>query len=96
MTEKNSRMGMTPQMALEVYPSGSKLRKIRASKGMSQQDLASASGVTKRAIQCYEQSERNIDHARLTNLCDLSLALGVKIEELLEDEELIKKFKKCK
>ena len=99
MTEKNtSRYGMSPEKAAVVFPSSneSKLKKIRVRKGFSQQGLADAAGLKKRMIQAYEQGERNINHGQLEALCDISLALGCKISDILEDEELIKKFKSCK
>ena len=97
MKEKiNSRMGMTPQKALEIYGSKTNLKRIRATLGMSQQDLSNATGIPKRTIFGYEQGKRDIDGASLSTLCDLSEALGVKIEDILESEELKEKFNKYK
>ena len=85
-----------------IYPAAlkkemeTKLQKLRIQKGFSQSELAAASNVKKRAIQCYEQELRPIDHARLETLCDLSIALECKIEELLESETLIEKLKMIK
>lgn len=99
MTENNTtRFGMTPEKAAEVFPSSyeSKLKKIRVSKGLSQQGLADAAGVKKRLIQTYEQGERNINNGQLDSLCDLCAALGCKIGDILEDADLIKKFDRVK
>lgn len=96
--KKETKMGMTPQKAAEVFQSNneSKLKKVRVSKGFSQQDLSDASGVKKRVIQTYEQGERNINNAWLSNLCSICVVLGCKITDILEDEALIEKFNKCK
>ena len=69
----------------------SKLQELRKSKGMSQNDLAIASGINKRLIQAYEQmKDRSLDGAGLDKLVPLALALGCKISDLLESNELIK------
>lgn len=94
----NVRKGMSPSKAMEIFPESNdnNLKKIRVSKGLSQQDLADATGISKRTIQCYEQGGKNIDNALLRTLCVLSLGLDCKIEDILEDEELIELYQKCK
>lgn len=99
MAEQNKpRIGMTPENAIEIYNmhSDNKLKRIRVSKGLSQQALANASGVTKRMIQSYEQGQRKIDNALLESICDLCITLDCKIEDILEDEGLLNKFKLVK
>lgn len=73
-----------------------KLYKIRLEKGVSQQKLSELSGVSKRAVQSYEQRDRDIDSARLSVLCDLSKALDCKISDIIENEELLKKYILCR
>lgn len=89
--------GITPEIARKIRAANNKeetnLQRIRVNKGLSQQALADISGVSKRAIEGYEQKYRNIDNAKLDILCDLASALDGKIEDILEDEELIKKLK---
>ena len=62
------KMGMSPEQALETFTSkhDSKLKILRVRKGYSQQGLADASGIPKRAIQTYEQGEekRNLGKRR--------------------------------
>ena len=91
-------MPMSPEQALEVFVSkhDSKLKSLRVRKGYSQQGLADAAGVPKRAIQMYEQGERDIDHAALETLCDLCIALKCKLEDIIESEELAEKFYQVK
>lgn len=72
------------------------LRERRVKKGYSQNDLAVASGVSKRAIQCYEQEIRDINGAHIKSLCDLAIALDCKISDLLTDEKLKKRYKMVK
>lgn len=60
------------------------LKGIREERGLTQQELADASGVSLRAIQQYEQRRKNINHARGASLCALASVLGCRIEDLLE------------
>lgn len=66
-----------------------KLQAMRKNKGLSQKELANASGVNKRVIQCHEQT-RNIDKANLYRILPIVRALGCSIQDILEDENLIK------
>lgn len=95
---KNVKMGMTPEKAMQVYTENndSKLKNRRVQKGFSQKGLSDASGVAKRAIQTYEQGERDIDKAHLETLCKLARALECKIEDIIESEELIKLYQQIK
>lgn len=73
-----------------------KLQKERVKKGYSQGQLSKASGVTVRAIQMYEQRKRPIESARLETLCRLCEVLDCKIENVLDDNDLIEKYIKVK
>lgn len=92
--------GITPEQAKKIREAKgieeTKLQKLRVKKGLSQGELAAVSNVKKRSIQCYEQETRSIDNARLETLCDLSIALDCKIEDLLESKELITKLRMTK
>lgn len=94
------KRGITPQQAKKIRDEKgieeTKLEKLRVKKGLSQSSLAAISGVTKRAIQTYEQQSRPIDRARLDTLCRLCLALDCKIEDIIEDKELIEKYRLSK
>lgn len=94
------KRGLTPQQAKKIREDKgmeeTKLEKLRVKKGLSQSSLSAITGVTKRAIQCYEQQTRPIDRARLDTLCRLCLALDCKIEDIIEDKELIEKFRLSK
>lgn len=73
-----------------------KLQKIRTKKGYSQKQLSVVSGVSLRAIQCYEQRIRDIDGAHFDALCSLCIALDCKIEDIIENEKLIEKYRLAK
>lgn len=69
------------------------LQDRRAKKGYTQNELAIASGVSKRTIQCYEQGTRDINGAHIKALCDIAIALDCKIADLLTDEKLKEQYK---
>lgn len=60
------------------------LKAIREARGLSQSALAEASGVSLRAIQQYEQRQKDINHARGVSLYGLARALGCRIDDLFE------------
>ena len=65
------------------------LKEIRESRGMSQQDLADKSGISKRMIQAYEQGYRDINGAKLSTLLTFANALNYPIDQIVTDESLI-------
>ncbi len=65
------------------------LKKIRESRGMSQQDLADKSGINKRMIQAYEQGYRDINGAKLSTLLTFANVLNCSIYHIVTDESLI-------
>lgn len=62
-----------------------RLKKIRESRGISQNDLASRADVSLRSIQMYEQRGNDIDKAQGKTLYRLSRVLGCTVEDLLEN-----------
>lgn len=62
-----------------------RLKQIRESRGLSQTELATQSGVKLRNIQMYEQRGNDIDKAQARTLYKLSRVLGCDIEDLLEN-----------
>ena len=62
-----------------------RLKKLRESRGLSQQELAKLSGVNLRSIQMYEQRVNNIDKAQAQAVFKLSRAIGCTMEDLLEN-----------
>ena len=90
------KRGMTPKRAEKLFGKGTKLRTVRVRRGLSQSELAAASGVPVKTIQRYEQEPHKIEAARLNTLCGLSEALDCKIADILDDNELIERFNKVK
>ena len=66
----------------------SKLKLMRIQKGMKQADLAETSGVPLKCIGNYEQLRRDINHARVDIVYRLAAALGCRMEEILEIENI--------
>lgn len=64
----------------------SKLQKIRKASGMTQKELAEASGTTLRMIQLYEQRKQDINKAQAITLTGIAHVLGCNVEDLLEKE----------
>ena len=63
-----------------------KLKTIRTACGLSRAELAEKTGVKPSAIRDYEQGHRSIDNAVVSSVRKLASALGVAIEDLLEEE----------
>jgi transcriptional regulator with XRE-family HTH domain len=94
------KRGMTPQQAEKLRLAKgikeTKLQKLRVKKGLSQSELSFAAGLSPATIRCYEQGLRPLDGAKLNTLCSLAQSLDCKIEDILEDKELIEKYKQTK
>lgn len=60
------------------------LKQVRESRGLSQSQLAKASGVNVRLIQNYEQAFRNINKASAETVLKLADALQCDIREIME------------
>jgi len=67
----------------KAFPDGC-LKKWRQMAGMSQGDLAGASGVSVRTIQELEQGRKDINKAQVDTLLPLAKALNVNVEALVE------------
>ena len=62
------------------------LKRIREEQGLSQSQLAEASGVSIRNIQYYEQRYRDINKAQAITVYQIAMALGCNPEDILEIE----------
>ena len=60
------------------------LARYRKARGLSQSQLANASGLSLRSIQLYEQRQNDINNAQYNRLQALAKTLCCKIEDLLE------------
>lgn len=71
---------------------GGGLKKMRNSAGLSQSQLAEASGVSLRTIQAYECGSKNINAAKLVNLLKLCNAMGCELSAIVTDEETLEQL----
>lgn len=62
----------------------SNLKIMRIKKGMKQSELSEISGVPLKCIGNYEQLRRDINKARVDIVYNLAVALGCRMEEILE------------
>jgi transcriptional regulator with XRE-family HTH domain len=60
---------------------GSRVRKIRVSQGLSQEQLADRAGLHRTYIGMVERAEKNLS---LNNIEKIAKALGVSVSELME------------
>lgn len=61
------------------------IQEIRKARGLSQRELAEASGVNVRVLQHYEQGFKDINKAAAETVKALADALGVRMEDILEE-----------
>lgn len=61
------------------------LTKARQAAGISRKKLAELSGVSARAIETYEQGKVNINDASVSRVRDLARAIGVPIEQIMNE-----------
>jgi len=62
-----------------------RLQELRKEAGLSQSGLAVESGISVRTIQDYEQGRVRLNGISIERALPLSRALGVSMEDLLED-----------
>ena len=72
----------------EINGYKSNLKRIRVSRGFTQQDIADLSGINIKSIAVYEQDPEKINKASLETAYQLADSLGCAIEELIENKYL--------
>lgn len=65
----------------------SNLQSIRKIKGLSQNDLAKISGLSRSSICKYESGEKNINKAAAATILILSKVLDCSMEDLIENQK---------
>lgn len=63
-----------------------KLKKVREEQGITQKQLSEKSGVNLRTIQNLEQGYKNINHASVSKVIKIAIALHCSIMDILETE----------
>lgn len=66
-----------------------KLKALRVASGLTQLEVATRSGLNFRTYQYYEQGNKPIEGAKLETLLKICLALNCKLEEIIDDPELV-------
>lgn len=77
------------EISLKITYRGDKLRSIREERGLSQSQLAACTGLSVRMIQDYEQGKRDFNGAKLKTILKLCVALGCRMEDVLNDQETL-------
>lgn len=70
-----------------------KLKIMREKAGLSQSQLSKATGIHYRTLQYYEQGQMSFDSARFDKIISAALVLNCKIEDLIENPDIIDKVK---
>lgn len=66
-----------------------KLKALRVSLGFTQSDVATKAGLNLRTYQYYEQGNKPIEGAKLEVLLKICLVLGCKLDQIIDDPELV-------
>lgn len=70
-----------------------KLKALRVSSGLAQLDVAVRAGLNLRTYQYYEQGNKPIEGAKLETLIKICLVLNCKLDEIIEDQNLVEVIK---
>lgn len=74
----------------EINSYKSSLKRMRVSKGFTQQDLSDLSGINIKSIAVYEQNPEKMNKASLESAANLADCLGCMIEDLVEPQYIKK------
>ena len=66
-----------------------KLKALRVNSGHTQLEVATKAGLNLRTYQYYEQGNKPIEGAKLEVLLKICLALNCKLDEIIDDPELV-------
>lgn len=77
------------EISMKINYRGTKLQAKRKERGLSQPQLAEASGVNVRTLQKYEIGEKDLNGAKLATLLRLCIALDCRLIDILNDPETV-------
>ena len=77
------------EISMKINYRGTKLQARRKERGLSQSQLAEASGVNVRTLQKYEIGEKDLNGAKLATLLRLCIALDCRLIDILNDPETV-------
>ena len=66
-----------------------KLKAMREQKGLSQSQLAEATGINYRTLQYYEQGVLNFNHCKIDKIFKTATVLDCDVEDILDDQDAI-------
>ena len=69
-----------------------KLKAVRVASGMTQKALAEEAGINQRTLQFYEQGAKLIDSASLETILRVAISLNCKIEDIIENDNILDLF----
>lgn len=72
----------------EIKAYKSKLKQIRVSSGMTQEELSKLSGINIKSIAAYEQNPEKINKASVESVYNLSDCLGCSMDDIIEKRYL--------
>lgn len=67
-----------------------KLKAMRVRSGLTQREVVERTGINAQTYSQYEQGVKNFNAARLGVILNVCVALGCKLEDVIEDKELLK------
>ena len=77
------------EISMKINYRGTKLQAKRKERGLSQSQLAEASGVNVHTLQKYEIGEKDLNGAKLATLLRLCIALDCRLIDILNDPETV-------
>lgn len=81
------------EIDVKIRYKNDKLQAARNAAGLSQSQLATASGINVRMIQYYEQGSKDLNAAKITTILKLCNALHCRLSDILSDPEAIELLK---
>ncbi len=77
------------EITVKIEYKNNRLKELREKVGLSQAQLAAASGLNLRVLQNYEQGVRNLNGAKLVTLLQLCKALGCTLRDIVTDPQAV-------
>lgn len=67
-----------------------KLKAMRVKSGLTQREVVERTGINPQTYSQYEQGVKSFDSAKLGTILNVCVALSCKLEDVIEDKELLK------
>ena len=81
-----------PTPVVEAEQPKNKLKTARLKAGLSQAELSKLANLKIRTLQAYEQGYKNFDNAKLKTILKVAVACKCKLEDIIEDNEIIELY----